>query len=171
MHCARATVYWNACTRVYWNMWPVWLYNIFPHLFHKRHNFWKKVIEHTICVFSPKFLSGSFLILWRIQWDTVINIHSTSCKVPAYSFQILIQLELSWQIFVKHSNIKYKENPTSGSGVVPYGQTDRYDKDNSHFYNFAKVPKNWYGRLSLICTAYPFLGKPLTILRPTAKPF
>jgi len=24
----------------------------------------------------------------------------------------------------KHSNIKFKENPSSGSGYVPYGQTD-----------------------------------------------
>jgi hypothetical protein len=38
--------------------------------------------------------------------------------------QILIKLELCWQIFEKHSNIKFRDNPSSGSSVVPCGQTD-----------------------------------------------
>jgi len=33
-------------------------------------------------------------------------------------------LEFSRQIFDKYSNIKFNENPSSGSWVVPWGQTD-----------------------------------------------
>jgi len=31
-----------------------------------------------------------------------------------------------WQIFVKYSNTQFHENPSSGSRVVPCGQTDRW---------------------------------------------
>ena len=34
------------------------------------------------------------------------------------------KLEFSQQIFEKYSNIKFHENQSSGSGVVPCGQTD-----------------------------------------------
>jgi hypothetical protein len=43
-----------------------------------------------------------------------------------YSCQILIKLEYSQQIFDKSSNIKFHENPSSGSRVVPCGRTDGY---------------------------------------------
>ena len=43
-----------------------------------------------------------------------------------------MKIEFSWQIFKKYSNIKFHENPSSGSVVVAYGrmdgQTDRYDE-------------------------------------------
>jgi hypothetical protein len=32
-----------------------------------------------------------------------------------------MKLEFSGKIFEKYSNIKFHENPSSGSGVVPYG--------------------------------------------------
>jgi len=35
-------------------------------------------------------------------------------------------------------NIKFRENPSSESRVVPCGQTDRYDKANSYFSQFCK---------------------------------
>ena len=41
--------------------------------------------------------------------------------------------------FEKHSNIIFYENPSSGSRVVPCGQTDRHDEANSRFRNFAKA--------------------------------
>jgi hypothetical protein len=49
----------------------------------KRHDFRKKVVERKACVlmFSTN-LSGEFLILRIIQRDIVINVHTTSCKVP-----------------------------------------------------------------------------------------
>jgi len=42
----------------------------------------------------------------------------------AYSCQILMEHEFSRQIFGKHSNIKFHENPSTGSPVVPCGRTD-----------------------------------------------
>jgi len=40
-------------------------------------------------------------------------------------------------------NIKFQENPSSGSQAFPCGQTDRHDKANSiSLCNFANVPKN-----------------------------
>jgi hypothetical protein len=41
-----------------------------------------------------------------------------------YSCQILTKLQISRQIFEKYSNIKFHENPSSGSRAVPCGQTD-----------------------------------------------
>jgi len=41
-----------------------------------------------------------------------------------YSWTILMKLEFSRQLFEKNSNIKIHENPSSGSRVVPCGQTD-----------------------------------------------
>ena len=41
-----------------------------------------------------------------------------------YSKQILIKLEFSRQIFEKSTNIKFHENPFSGSRVVTCGRTD-----------------------------------------------
>ena len=44
----------------------------------------------------------------------------------------LNKLELLPQIFEKHSNIKFYENLSSGSGVVPYGRTDRHTHTHTH---------------------------------------
>jgi hypothetical protein len=43
----------------------------------------------------------------------------------SYSCPILMKLEFSRQIFEKSSNIKFHENPSSESRVVPFRQTDR----------------------------------------------
>jgi len=42
------------------------------------------------------------------------------------------------QIFEKYSNTKFDENPSSGSPVVPGGQTDRREEANSHFSQFSE---------------------------------
>jgi hypothetical protein len=41
-----------------------------------------------------------------------------------YSYQILMKLYFSVQIFEKYSNIKFRANPSSGNRVIPCGQTD-----------------------------------------------
>jgi hypothetical protein len=51
-----------------------------------------------------------------------------------YCRPILIKLALSRQIFEKYSNIISHENPSSGSRVVPRGQTDRRNEDYSFFF-------------------------------------
>jgi len=56
----------------------------FTTLFHKRRDLRKRVFEHKMCVliFSIN-LFEIFLILRRIQQDTVTNVHRCRCKVPA----------------------------------------------------------------------------------------
>jgi len=48
----------------------------------------------------------------------------------------LMKLEFSRKIFEKYSNIKFHENPSSGSRVIPYGQTDRHDEANTRLPQF-----------------------------------
>jgi len=49
-------------------------------------------------------------------------------------------LEISRHIFEKYSNIKFYENPSSGSRVVPCGRTDM-TKLIFAFRNFTNAPK------------------------------
>jgi hypothetical protein len=101
-----------------------WLHHIFPH----------DLINGTILggekllnVFFLTFyitLSQTSVIIRRIQ-PHIINTHRASYEIPTYikfthySCQILMALEFSGQIFEKYSNIKFLENHSSGSPVVP----------------------------------------------------
>jgi len=49
-----------------------------------------------------------------------------------------MKLEFSRQIFEKYLDTNIRENPTSGSRVVPCGRTDRQDEANSHFSQFCE---------------------------------
>jgi len=49
-----------------------------------------------------------------------------------------MKLEFSHRIFEKYSNIKFVENPYSGSQTVPCGQMDRHGEPNSRFSKFCK---------------------------------
>ena len=60
-------------------------------------------------------------------------------KYPLFC-PILMKLEFSGQLFEKYSNIKFHENPLSGSGVVPCGWTDT-TKLIVAPHNFANSPK------------------------------
>jgi hypothetical protein len=57
-----------------------------------------------------------------------------------YSYSILTKLEFYRQAFEEYSNIKFHENPSGGSRVVPCGradgQTDVHDEGNSRFAEF-----------------------------------
>jgi hypothetical protein len=53
-----------------------------------------------------------------------------------------MKVEFSRQILEKRSNVIFHENPSSGSRVVPCGQTDRHDQVNRVFHNFQKTPKS-----------------------------
>ena len=106
---------------VYCHVWPVWLYHIFPHYLIKGTIFVKLLLnKKCVFLFSIQLLCETFLILRRIQRDS-INVHRCSCKVPV----LLMKLEFSRQIFVKSWNIKFRENPLSGSRDVSWAsQTD-----------------------------------------------
>jgi len=67
-----------------------------------------------------------------------------------YSYQILMKLEFSRQIFKKSSNIKFHENSSSVSRVLPCDQTDglkNMKKLIVAFRKFAKAPKNEVGKI------------------------
>jgi hypothetical protein len=63
------------------------------------------------------------------------------------SSPILMKLAPLPYIFEKYSNIKSRENPSSGILVIPCEvqdertgeRTDRYDDTNSHFSQFARA--------------------------------
>jgi hypothetical protein len=63
-----------------------------------------------------------------------------------YSCNILMKLEFSRQISEKYSNIKFHENPSSGSRVVQCGRTDGRAENMMKlivaFRNFVNAPKN-----------------------------
>jgi hypothetical protein len=68
-------------------------------------------------------------------------------KSTRYSCLILETLEFSRQIFDKYPNIKFHENPSSGSRIVPRGQRRTggqtgLPKPMVDFWNFATAPKN-----------------------------
>jgi hypothetical protein len=52
-----------------------------------------------------------------------------------------MKLEFSRQIFEKYSDIKFNDNPSSWSRVVPCGQTDRHEEANSHLSQFSESAK------------------------------
>jgi len=95
-------------------------------------------------------LSETFLIIRRIQQDVITNVRGRHVKYPLF-LSFLMKLEFSPQIFKQCSNIKFNENPSSESRVVPCGRTDRqtdkrtddgqtygHDKVNSRFLQFCE---------------------------------
>ena len=113
----------------------------FSKLSHERHNFQKKVLGHKMCVL---LLSTTFV--WNVShskkhsmrwYHKCINVFMYSTH---YSYHISMILEFSWQILKKSSNIKFHENPSSGSLVFPCIWTDTHTHDtaNSCYLQFWK---------------------------------
>jgi hypothetical protein len=133
----------------YCQLWPVWLYYIFPYYFINGRIFEKKVTQHKVCIdFLYSFFSQTFLITARIRRVIIITIHTLSCTVPVILFNMqLIKLEYSRNIFEKYTSIKFHKDPSSGIRVVPCGHRHRGDgqtdmtKLTVNFRNFANVPK------------------------------
>jgi hypothetical protein len=73
--------------------------------------------------FSLQILSKTFLILRSTVWDTVINVRTSSCKVPVIFSDLNENLIFSTD-FEQSSNVKFNQNPFSGSRVLSCGRTD-----------------------------------------------
>jgi hypothetical protein len=92
------------------------------------------------CVTSySTILSEIFFIIRRIKRGIVENIFWSSCKHPLHVSDSN-ETWISRQNFEKSWNIKFRENLSSGSRVVPCGQTDK-TKLIDAFRKFANVPK------------------------------
>ena len=113
-------------------------------LSHKRHDFREKVIEHKMCV-----LILSTIFVWNISYYKNWARYYHKCTQvfmwsTGYSCQILMKLEISWQIFEKCSNIKFHENLSNGSHVAPHRWMDRQTdmtKLTAAFHKYANMPK------------------------------
>jgi len=92
----------------------------FSTLSHKSQDFKsKKNLNIRVFIFL-QLLSEIFFILSRIQGGIIINVYMSSCKLPDFN-----KTSVFSRGSVYYSNIKLYDSPSSGSRVVPCGQTDR----------------------------------------------
>ena len=123
----------------------LWLHHILRHYLIKATIFWKKLLNK-ICVFW--FFSTT--VIWNISHsykNSVRYCHECEnifIQNARYFCRIVMKLDVSRQSFEKSSNIKFHQNSSSGSRIVPWGRTDRRTdmKLLVAFRNFAKAPKN-----------------------------
>jgi hypothetical protein len=117
----------------YCHPWPVHLYKLFSTLSHKGTISRKKVIDH-----KKYILILSTTSIWNFshsknKWTRCYHKCKLGFMKSTHFCQILLKRVLSRQISEKYSNTKCHEKTSSGSWVVPYGPTDRYDETNSRF--------------------------------------
>jgi hypothetical protein len=140
---------WNAHAP-YYDLWS--LLHFFT-LYNKGHDIREDVTENKNVLIFASTLSEKFLILGRNERDIIINVHRSLCKLP-FSCHIVMKLEFSRHISEKSSNIKFYENLSSWSRVVPCGQTDM-KRLIIAFRNFAKAPrKSSYIYTYIQCTLH-----------------
>jgi len=126
---------------------PALLY--FSTLSHKRHDFRKRLIENKMC------FDFSTTTVWNIchykkKWGKYYHKCIQVKYGTRYSCRVLMALEISRQIFEKkkkknkYSDIKFKENPSSTSSVVPWRWKDRRTETTNlidAFHNFTNALK------------------------------
>ena len=111
-------------------------------------------------------MSKSFLILRRIESDIIINVRRSSGKVHV----ILVRLKWNLNFLETFSkSIKFHENPSSGSPVLPCGRTDGQTdmtKLMVAFRNFANAPTNstFFPRSTFLSSSIELQLFPYTIL-------
>ena len=127
------------------------LYNIFPHFLITERFSKKKVTEHKMCVFffSTNFARNNY----RFKNNSAIfdQKYTLVCMGGTrYCCRILMENKLSGQMFAKDPHIKFHENSSSGSRVVPCGRTDKetdretdwlndwHEEANSRFSRFLR---------------------------------
>ena len=124
----------SACAVLYCNLRHVWLYHYFPTLSHNQHDFRKRIWQKNMFWFSLQILSETFLILRRIQRDTVITYTRLHVKYPLFSPHFN-QTEFSRKPQIPKRN----QIPSNRSRTVSFGRTDTHDEVHSRF--FANAPE------------------------------
>ena len=130
-------------------LWPVRLYSNFTHYLTKGEIFEKKNCwtQNVFFDFLKTRVWNSFHSNknWARYDHKCISVFMWSTQ---YFCRILMKLQFSRQILEKYSNIKFQENPSSGSWVVLCGRKDertdsqagRHDDAKSRFSQFCEGP-------------------------------
>jgi hypothetical protein len=118
----------------------VWM-TFFSTLPHKPHIFWKKkklLNKIYMFRFSLQFLFETLRILRRILWEMIINVHRSSCKLPA----ILVRFQSNMNFL----NIFSKNTQISNFTKIHSGEAELLQTDMTKlivvFCNFANEPTN-----------------------------
>ena len=82
------------------------------------------------CVF--RFLSEIFLILLRIQGDFFYKFTLQFMQTKSYYCRISFKIEFPRQTFEKPANIKFHENSSGGSRVLPCRKADKQTNTDRH---------------------------------------
>ena len=110
----------------------------FSTLSHKRHDFLGgggRDIEHKMCASSLSTTFVSSICILRITGrGTTKNVYWTSYKVAHIIVRFKMDFKSSRQIFEKYWNIKFHENTSSGSRVVPCRRTYRHCNARIRFF-------------------------------------
>ena len=122
---------------------PLWLYHVFRHYFIKERLSEEKLLN-VKCVFwfSLRLLFDTFLILRRIQRDTVINVKMSSWKVPVIPAGFLWNMNfLDW--FLEKACISNLMEICPVGARLFHANVQMYMmKVIVTFLNFANVPEN-----------------------------
>jgi len=136
MQCACAVLSFLACPALHY-------ISTFPY---KGHDLKKKIIEPKMCVliFSTTFV-WIFFIVWNIEIDIIKNVYyiGVYVKNPLFLSDVNEIWIFSTYLQKKHLNIKFRENPFSGSLVIPCGQAYTQTDMTTWivpFHNFANAP-------------------------------
>jgi hypothetical protein len=122
----------------YCHLWSLRLYYIFSHYLTNGTVFERKLlIIKCVFRFSVQNLPQILLIL-RNEQHIIINVHWSSCKVLLILSDVN-KICIFQQVFERYSNIKFHENSSSGSLVVPCGRTDGHGQANRSFLHFCGI--------------------------------
>jgi len=108
-----------ACAVFYCHLRPIWLCHIFPHYVTKQHEFRGGGSHWSVFWFSLQLLSQTFLILRAIRRDTVINVHSFSCKIPVILVRCYSNFKLLDRFSKKSANIKFRTGMRPKTQSIP----------------------------------------------------
>jgi hypothetical protein len=87
--------------------------------------------------FCPQISSEIFLIPKRIDRDFIINVLRSAFEVPVVLIKFQWKLNFLYMFLKKkYRVVRYYENSSSESRVVPCGRTDRHDEINILFSQF-----------------------------------